>query len=63
MRWGLSQSCEPQAEPARSAPMAYPGINVNVSSTEGDMEASAMKATPPGERKEKEVELGSQEEE
>ena len=59
----MSQSCEPQAEPARRAPMAYPVINVKVSRTDGEMEASAMKATPPGEREWEDVELGSQEEE
>ena len=63
MRWGLSQSCDPLAEPARSAPMANPGISVNVRSTEGEMEASAMNATPPGEREMEEVGLGGQEEE
>ena len=43
--------------------MAYPVINVKVSRTDGEMEASAMKATPPGEREWEDVELGSQEEE
>ena len=43
--------------------MAKPGINVKVRSIEGEMEASAMKATPPGEREKEEAGLGGQEEE